>query len=327
MPRHVLPSRTLAGLAAVSTFVLLLPIQSSGASGSSSGSSAGAAVNTELCIHAKPRSGETETTAITNLEKKIGRKYAVHAQYYKWGTNFAAKSSAQVADDQAGRTPLVHWRARRPNGQDVSWKSIAAGREDSVIKAMASSIKSYGKPMYLDFHHEPENDTGSDGYGSNGTRTDYIAAFRRIHQVFKSVGVPNVKWLQTLMAMTVNQGNANAWYVGSAYVDYLSFNGFNWYPAKGKWRTISDIYSAAYKWSVSMRKPMMITETGAQEDPKMPGRKGKWMLEALATLKTWPNLKVFCYYHSPTRYPWWIDSSLSSLSAYKTLATDPWMLA
>ena len=53
--------------------------------------------------------------------------------------------------------------------------TIASGAEDAAIIARADAIKAFGYPMYLAFHHEPEDDLAT-----FGTPADYAAAFRHI---------------------------------------------------------------------------------------------------------------------------------------------------
>jgi hypothetical protein len=76
-------------------------------------------------------------------------------------------------------------------------------------------------------------------------------------------------------------------------------------------------------------KPFMIGETGSVEDPSMPGRKGRWHLNALASIKNdFPHLKAFIYSDFDTGGSegtnWRLDTSQSSLDGFRTLARDPY---
>ena len=48
----------------------------------------------------------------------------------------------------------------------------------------------------------------------------------------------------------------------------------------------------------------------------MPGRKAQWITDALATAKTWPQLKGLIYFDEDKDYPWITDSSASSMASY-----------
>ncbi len=279
--------------------------------------SAGAAAgNTLLCAFSKTPLGE--------LEAKIGRKFGSHRIYHKWDSQFPGE--VERDDVRAGRVPFITWKAHRRGGP-VKWAAIASGKEDATIRARATGLKALGKPVLLSFHHEPENDAGK-----NGSASDYVAAFRHVAQVFDGVGANNVRMVWgPIMVYTFQgaHGGPNVWYPGPEYVDYVGVNGYNWYPGRSytKWRSFRDTFSVAYNWSTSRGKPMVIAETGVQEDPKVPGRKAQWLKDALATAKGWPQLKALCYFNSDTIYPWWVTSTSSALSAYKAMGQDPWMQA
>lgn len=275
--------------------------------------------NTYFCAFSK--------TSLPELEGKLGRKFGMHRIYHKWDSVFPGK--AEATDAAAGRVPFLTWKALRKSGP-VSWKRIASGGEDSVIRARATGLKNFGKLVLLSFHHEPENDVTK-----NGSAADYAAAFRRVSTIFDSVGAANVKMVWgPIMAYTFQGGHGgpDRWYPGPSYIDYVGTNGYNWYPGRPytKWRSFQDTFDEAYRWAASHGKPLAIGETGVMEDPKVPGRKAQWFKDALATMKSWPNLKAFCYFNSETSYnqhPWWVTSSASSLSAFKAIGQDPWMQA
>ncbi len=106
-----------------------------------------------------PRYGEARTDAISRVEAQIGRRFAIDHQYYRWDSNFPGPYETWTASQ--GRIPLLNWKAMRSNGQPVAWASIASGAQDATIIARAQAIKAFGSPMYLTFHHEPEDDLGT----------------------------------------------------------------------------------------------------------------------------------------------------------------------
>lgn len=307
----------LASVSTVAFLVVAFPVRSS---------AAGAQV--VLCVNAGPRGGETKLTAISNLESRIGRRFAAHKDFFKWDAgSFPTKQ--QVDDAQKGRIPAVNWVARRRSGAIVPWQAIAAGKEDAVIKAWAADVKAYGRPIYLTFHHEPENDP------RNGTPSEFIAAFRHVRSVFSRQGVTNVTWVAALMAYTFNKGEGSKWWPGDEHVDLLGLNGYSWYPGQSgtKWRSFSEIFQRGYAWAAARGERVMITETGVQEDPRWQGgnRKAQWFYDALSTARKWPLLKVFCYWHARgvwcEKCLWWIDTSNASMSAFREIANDSTMTA
>ena len=62
------------------------------------------------------------------------------------------------------------------------------------------------------------------------------------------------------------------------------------------------------------------------EDPAVPGRKAQWFYNALDAVKNrMTAVKAWVYYHahSPAGYDFWIDTSQSSLDAFKAIGQDP----
>ena len=87
----------------------------------------------------------------------------------------------------------------------AGWSAIANGSQDATIVAHADAIKSFGHPMYLAFHHEPENDL--DTYG---TPAEYAAAFRHVVDVFRARGVTNVAYVWNMIGLVVDPSTRDA---------------------------------------------------------------------------------------------------------------------
>ena len=70
--------------------------------------SADAMTGCQWGIHAEPRSrGGTHYTAVTNLEKLVGRRFAVDRQYHPWNVVLPTKYEQWTRAN--GRTPYVSW--------------------------------------------------------------------------------------------------------------------------------------------------------------------------------------------------------------------------
>ena len=262
------------------------------------------------------REGENGREALQRVESQIGRLFDIDHQYYSWRSNIP--TSHQRWDVNTGRIPFINWKS------GTSWSEIANGSRDAWIRDRADAFIEFGEPIYLAYHHEPENDLS--GYGSP---QDYAAAFRHIVEVFRDRGVTNVGFVWNMMARNFNPSSGldmNTFYPGDAYVDFIGGNGYNWYPGKpgSNWASFETIFADINAWSIAHSKPWMVVEYGVQEDPDQPGRKAQWFRDALATAKTWPSLKALIYFDTPKEYDWITDSSESSLQGYAELANDPW---
>jgi hypothetical protein len=312
-------SATVLGLALSITLVFsLLPKGSAGAAASSLPAVLTPSSGAYLGARVEQRGSESLLQAIQRVEGQIGRRFAIDHFYYQWTSSFP--NSSVAASVAQGRIPLINWKS------GSSWSAIANGSQDATIIARADAIKSFGYPLYLAFHHEPENDL--DTYGSP---QEYAAAFRRVVDVFRGRGVTNVGFVWNMMSWSFNPRSgrdAGAYYPGDAYVDFVGANGYSWYPTRAgdEWTLVRDIFRDVNAWSAVHGKPWMIVEYGCIEDPAAPGRKGDWFRDVLQTVKTWPGLKALIYFDVyKVPYRWDTDSSTSSMSGYRQLAQDAYL--
>jgi hypothetical protein len=267
----------------------------------------------------QPRGAETRQDAVAHFESQIGRKLAFDHQYYRW--NDTLPTVQETWDVAGGRIPFVSWRAQRKDDTMVKWSSIAGGAQDAWIAAQADRIRDFGHPMFMVFNHEPYQQSTT-GWG---TPAEFAAAWRHVVDIFRAHGATNVAWVLVLTAWDYKvTGRAQSFYPGDTYVDWLAADPYNFFTRDGVWRELSLVADGFATWGADKKKPKMIAEWGTEEDPATPGRKAQWFNNARAWLKTQPAIKAVSYYNSNVAYPWWIDTTTSSLTAYKTLATDTW---
>ena len=264
--------------------------------------------------------GPTEQQAQETFESMVGRQMAVDKEGYPWDegwpTNYASWSRDQ------GRIMSFEWNAQLYDGSVIKWADIANGLYDADIDAKATAIKAFAAPAFFIFNHEPENEVGQ-----AGTTQDFINAYRHIHDRFVADRVTNLSYVLVLMAFTFRMGLADAYYPGSKYVDLLGADGYNYYQCPGHisdWSSFADIFSAFHDYGVSHHKQLFVSEWGSEEDPAQPGRKAQWISDAERTLKDWPEVKVVAYYDNEGDCVWWVDSSQSSLNAFKNMGADPY---
>jgi endoglucanase len=277
--------------------------------------------------YVKKRSEPTHYDAVLALEAAIGRKLAIDHHYHAWN---ALTLREEARDLAAGRKPLVSWPSGSwPAGVDA--KAITSGSQDAIIKAAADSFKALGGPVFLRFAYEMDQDSSSGRY--IGEPTDFIPAWRRVHNIFVRRGATNVIWVWCAVSHNFANGRAQTYYPGGAYVDWIAADGFSFWPVqltpKGRWRSLQEIFSSFNAWGSTKGKPLMIAATGVQEDPSQPTRKAQWFADATAWLKASPSIKAFMYWSADHPTPnglalFWVDTSASALSAYAAMGRDPY---
>lgn len=258
-----------------------------------------------------------EKQAVTDFESEIGRPLGIDQIYPAWGESAGSSVTWHSAwDVSAGRIPLLTWGGGNSN-------EITAGTWDDYINGFAQAVKAIGAPVFIRYGAEMELSQNQSWVVSPSA---YVAAWRHIHDLFAAQGANNVSWVWAPDAGAFPDV-APQYYPGDAYVDWIAADGYEWYPGKqpSTWKSFSTIFSAFYAWGAATGKPLMVSETGVQEDPDDPSAKQTWFTDSLAAMKGWPDLKAFVYFNSDKAYPWWIDSSTASLQGFGTLAGDPYM--
>jgi hypothetical protein len=246
---------------------------------------------------------------VLDLEDLLGRKEDVDHIYEGWGADFPGWR--ETWDNLNGRVPFVSW-AKAPSS------AVNAGRYDAMIKERAADVKAAGYPILLEWFWEMD---GARNKHVAGSPASFIAAWRHIHDIFTRAGVTNVSWVWCPNAWGFRTGEAQTFYPGDAYVDWLCADGYNWAPGRGgdQWKSFESTFQAFYDWGSATGKPLMIGEFGVQE--RKSGEKAQWLKDAATTLKTkFTAIKAVVYFDVKKRYNWRIASSSSSQAAFRSLA-------
>ena len=181
----------------------------------------------------------------------------------------------------------------------MSWRAIANGSYDRFVRANADRVKAFKKPMMIAF--DPEFDT----FTKKGTPAEYVAAFRHIHNVFKSRGVTNVAWAWVSSGYlgAGNDKRIRSGYPGGSYVDWVGFDPYNFYSCNGSaWSTFAQKVTPKYNWLKANgmgNKPFLLGEYGTQYDSRNPARSKAWHADIPKALKSLPNLKALIRFDSP----------------------------
>jgi hypothetical protein len=257
--------------------------------------------------------------AITTREQQLGRRFDISQEYYSWGKSFP--TWRQGWDLDQGRIPLISWSA-------VKTTAVNAGTHDAYIRARADGVKALGAPIFLRWFSEMDGDYQKEEAVSPSA---FITAWRRIYNIFNNRGATNVVWVWCPTAWGFERGTAGAWYPGDQYVDWICTDGFNWAPKRegATWRSFESVFQAFYNWGSAHGKPLMVGETGTEEDPLRPGRKAQWVLDARNALKMrMPNIKAFVYFDTKrthetgTTFDWRMNTTPGALQAFRGMAQD-----
>ncbi len=284
---------------------------------------------------AKPRTGETNQTALQHLQTSAGRDMAATRVYLLWNAPFPDTYASWLKTTNT--MPLISVFSKRTNGAIVPWRDVANAAPGSAlqneINGWADKIKAYGVPVYFTYNHEPEA-AASTGFG---TDADYIAAWRKVITTFRERGVTNAKFLWIMAGWSYqvpasDRRQAIKWYPGDSYVDALGSDEYNDFTCRtdsdAPWKSLASEIEPFRKFGLAHpTEEMWLPEYGSFEDPDVPGRKGAWVDDFAAAMKSdlYSQFRGILYFHAvraATPCVWWIDSSASSLQAWKTMGQD-----
>ncbi|MGH9010771.1 MAG: glycoside hydrolase family 26 protein [Acidimicrobiia bacterium] len=259
---------------------------------------------------------ERQMAAVATRERQIGRRFAINHHFYPWEKEFP--TVREEADLRDGRIPMISW-----NG--TFNLRIDLGLQDDLIKSRAAAVKALPGKVLIRWMWEMDGRKKAEDTMHPAL---YVAAWRRIHDVFAAEGVTNVQWVWCPNATAFrgeDERNAPAYYPGDEYVDWICADGYNWAPGRqgDQWRSFASIYRDFYEWGMARGKPLMVGEFGAQE--RAPGEKAQWLTDAREALKTqFPGIKAIVYFDANKEHDWRVTSSAETLAAYRDMANDPW---
>jgi hypothetical protein len=217
-----------------------------------------------LGVQVAPGSTGSAQRTLRKLESRVGRRVEVVYQQLRWDEPLERVSA--LAASRHARTPLLGWKPLRSNGSIVPWPSIASGREDARLKAMATRLKALPKRVFLTFAHQPEPQVAS-GYGTAG---DYVLAYRHVHDVFAKLGVTNVVWVWSMTSAPKWASLHTQLYPGDGYVDWLAFDvGDATCGPRSSSRSLADLTRPFHDWVATRHpgKPVMATGYGQARHP------------------------------------------------------------
>jgi hypothetical protein len=263
----------------------------------------------------------TAEAGVERFEAAIGRPLDIDHHYYAWTDRFP--TGLERWDVANGRIPMISWSGTRLD-------DILSGRFDAMIRQRASDVRALGAPVFLRWGWEMNGDWAShDGSHNNDSGTTdgpqkYVAAWRRIHDLFAAEGTTNAVWVWSPNATDVPAASWNHWtryYPGDAYVDWVGIDGYNWGTTQpwSSWTSLASLLQPVYA-DYAGRKPIMVAETASAEQG---GDKAAWLDAARSALESrFPAVAALVYFETVKEADWTVRSSPRALASFRALAAD-----
>lgn len=262
-----------------------------------------------------------DLSEIEMLTARTGSAPTQVSFYSAWATtpDFPAAAAANVA--AAGAVPEIVWEPWDPAAGVVqpayTLASIASGAHDAYLKRWAAQVRSYSKPVVLRLAHEANGTWYPWSVGVNtNTSAQYVAAWRRVVDLFRRAKVTNVTWTWVGNVPYPGSTPLSQLYPGDSYVDRVGLDGYNWGTTQSwsTWQSFGEVFGAGVaEVDAISTKPIHITETGSTEAG---GDKAAWVRDAWAWLTAHPEVRGVTWFSFNKETDWRIDSSEAALSAF-----------
>lgn len=268
---------------------------------------------------------------VKGIEKKSGTKFPVVMWYQDYSCVFNPDFCNKVVAN--GAIPHIVWEPWLwKDKEKIKLDNINAGEWDPYIREWAQDIKAWGKPVFIRWGHE----FNIEGYPwcivNNGKDPKkYVAAFRRVRNIFKKEGADNALFVWTPMNDSWPKefwNDMNLAYPGDEYVDWIGLDGYNWGTTQtwSSWQSFRELFrdTARQMWRKHPTKPIMIAEMGSSDKG---GDKAKWIEEMLQDLKRMPYIKSVNWFDEKKEADWRIESDAKTFAAFKKVINDPYFIS
>lgn len=239
---------------------------------------------------------------ITAFTAATGVKPDLVPYYSGWWEPFKASFAAAAA--KQGAIPLVQID---PSG--ISVAAIASGKYDAYLTTYAEAVRAYRRPIVISFGHEMNGYWYSWGHGRTSP-ADFVAAWRHVVTLFRSLGARNVTWLWTVNAIDKRPRvpSPKPWWPGSSYVTWVGIDGY--------YLNSSSVFASLFGPTIAAVRalthaPILIAETAAAPAAGQPAK----IANLFAGVRLY-GLLGFVWFDSVTARDWRLDTP-AAIAAFR----------
>lgn len=267
---------------------------------------------------------------LTQFEKMTDKKYSIAHFYRGWESFVDPKLVTEFSTlRKNGWMPMLnanpYYFSECVVKEEPIYTSIAQGHCDAFLHKAGKNLSTVNEPFYLLFAWEMNNkDVEWSIPYTRSSPADFIAAWRRIHTIFKEEKATNIVWVFCPNVPDVSDALYRDLYPGDEYVDWVCLDGYNWGTAKSwsTWTKFSDVFRSSYKTLVGIapEKPMLIAEVNTTD---VGGDKPKWYRDMLLRElpNDFPQVQAVVFFNEDRSKQegvnWKVDVTKESLEAFK----------
>src|SRR4051794_4515182 len=266
-------------------------------------------------------------TALDQAESAIGAHAAIVGTYADWAHTPDFPRASAEAINRRGAVPMISWEpwdswrggADQPR---YALSRIAAGEHDALIDRWAADVAAYRRPVLVRLAPEMNGDWLPWSTGVNGNRSgDYAAAWRHVRARFRRAGAGNAVWVWNPIAAYAGATPLRELFPGSAQVDWVAVDGYNWGNARPwGWQSYADIFAPTVHalGALAPGRPLMIAETGSA-----PGaRKAAWVTDTLRRARA-DGVDAVVWFEYAKETDWRLSESPAAAAAARAVLAGP----
>lgn len=280
---------------------------------------------------------------LTAAEAELGVPVEIVHWFQAWGGGHGPFHPDWLdAVAATGRTGLLTWEPWALTGEAAqpSWapEAITAGTHDAYLAAWAAGFAARSDgPWPIRLMHEMNGSWYPWGGRQPGAGPDaYRAAWVHVHELFRGAGAgpDKVRWVWCPLVDDV-AGPFEDWYPGSAHVDVLALDAYNWgaaVPENGGWRTPGQLLDGAYDRLAALGpQPIWLAEVGCA--PEAPSAvlgaatgadatvhpKAAWLAELVSSApQRWPRLEAIVFFSLDKERDWRVHDDPTVATAIRS---------
>lgn len=276
--------------------------------------------------------------SLRQVEAKVGHDFALVYTFHDINDPVPTPFDRQVVN--SGATLHLTIDARdysSPSRASVTWQEVAAGRYDPQLRRQASGIAALHEPVFVTFDHESDQPLSL----AFGTPTDFVRAWRHVHDVFDSAGARNAVWVWVMLGWQPSFRSAARMWPGNSYVDWISWDAYDTAGCRTgqvtRWRHrsfaeaalpfLAWLHRTGPRIGIDIDKPLMISETGTLAYKDGPAAEKAWFEGLVRTIRRHPDIKAVTLWDHTGSSPgcdFRFSSSSGSIPAIRELSDDSW---
>jgi len=276
--------------------------------------------------------GPYNFTDLDNFTAAVGHQPSVYEFGQGWAVN---QFNASVIDAVArrGMLPLISWEpwdyqkatpgsAVQGDEPAYSLSTIIDGRYDSYIRSWAEGVKGLGYTIALRFAHEMNGNWYPWAAFANGNQpSQYVEAWRHVHDIFTQVGATNVIWVWSPNIIWNSFTDLGSLYPGNSYVDWIGLSGYYGTPGMLYYKSFDQTFDATIAdLRTFTSKPLIITETGATN---VSGEMAPWITQMFQELPAHTDIIGVIWFEAFNVIDWKVTDDLAASRAFAAGLASP----